>query len=199
MKIKLTESQFNRLMDMDELGTISGTEKWKYKPKSLSTIIKLHNTEKEKSEGKLNYLWQNKLNLGSLMDFAFGDEIKIDVYLHDIQTILGYIVLENFEDGFSVVDIHISEEFGGKEYGLNIYVKLTKLLNKPIYSGQSQTIFSRKGIWKKLMDRYPENVVGYHNGSDQYLEMRDGELYAGDCVVYGHDEDCGDVRLKLLP
>lgn len=196
MKIMISESQLNHLMGMDEVGTM-GSKRWDFKSESLKNMMKSHHMDKQRSEGKLNYLWKNKLKLDNLMDYAFGDDILINVYLHNGNMVLGQIILEKFEDGYSIVDIHISEELSGKEIGINIYLNLVKILNKPLYSGSSQTVFSKFGIWKKLMNRFPDRVVGYHNGNEQELEMRGGELYAGDCEVYSHDEDCGDVRLKL--
>jgi hypothetical protein len=198
MKIEITESQFNRLMSVDEIGNM-GRKRWEFKPISLKQMKSENETQKNLYKGKVNNIWKNKLNLDGLMDYAFGDSLLFNVYLHDNENILGQITLSKFEDGYSVIDIHFSESISGKELGLKIYLSLIKILNSPLYSGDSQTSFSRLGIWDKLINRYPDRVVGFHNGSDQYLETREGELYAGDCVVYAHDEDCGDVRLKLLP
>jgi hypothetical protein len=198
MKIEITESQFNRLMSVDEIGNM-GRERWEFKPISLKQMKSENETQKNLYKGRVDNIWKNKLNLDGLMDYAFGDDLIFDIYLHDNENILGQITLSKFEDGYSIVDIHFSESISGKELGLKIYLSLIKILNSPLYSGNSQTSFSKFGIWNKLISRYSDKVVGFHNGSDQYLEYREGELYAGDCPVYGHDEDCGDVRLKLLP
>jgi hypothetical protein len=198
MKIEITESQFNRLMSVDEIGNM-GRERWEFKPISLKQMKSENETQKNLYKGRVDNIWKNKLNLDGLMDYAFGDDLIFEIYLHDNENILGQITLSKFEDGYSIVDIHFSESISGKELGLKIYLSLIKILNSPLYSGNSQTSFSKFGIWNKLISRYSDKVVGFHNGSDQYLEYREGELYAGDCPVYGHDEDCGDVRLKLLP
>jgi len=198
MKILLSESQFERLMSVDEIGTM-GSTRWEATPTSLSDMLRHNLNQKISSKDRMNFLWKNKLNIDGLKDYAFGDEYVIDIFLHDEEMIYGQIILEKFMDGFAVVDIHVNKNFSGKEIGVKIYMSLIDILKSPLYSGASQTVFSKFGIWNKLMNRFPDRVVGFHNGSEQYLDMRDGELYAGDCPVYGHDEDCGDVRLKLKP
>lgn len=183
-------------MNMDEVGNM-GSTRWGFSSESLKDTMRSHRIDVQRSEGIINYLWKNKLNLDNLRDYAFGDDLFMSVYLHNGETILGKIELEKFEDGYSVISIHLSEEISGKELGIKTYLSLINVLNKPLYSGAQQTTFSKFGIWKKLINKFPDRVVGYHNGYEQELEIRDGELYAGDCEVYSHDEDCGDVRLKL--
>jgi hypothetical protein len=188
MKIKLTETQYNTLIKMNELGIISSKEKMEYTPNNIDNL-------------ETGVLWKDSLNLSPYYDYAIVREDKriIDIYLHDGKKKHLMLNLFEYEDGYMVVNIVGSKEISGQGIGVRIYDAVVNTFKKPLYSGSSQTIFSRLGIWKKLMDMYPDRIVGFHNGSNQYLEYRDGELYAGDCPVYGHDEDCGDVRLKLLP
>ena len=130
MKIEITESQFNRLMSVDEVGNM-GKKRWKFKPISLKQMKSENETQKNLYKGKVNNMWNNKLNLDGLMDYAFGDSLLFNVYLHDNENILGQITLSKFEDGYSVIDIHFSESISGKELGLRIYLSLINVSIPP--------------------------------------------------------------------
>lgn len=100
-----------------------------------------------------------------LKTFHYDKDIIIFGFENDTPVLLFF--LESFNDGLMVVDIQIKPSLQGRKLSIQLYEKVSKYFQVPIYSGPNQTFDSRNKIWRILFEKYPVNVVGY----DQKLNM----------------------------
>lgn len=123
--------------------------------------------EKDANPTKINLVKDKQ----SLM-FDLGNYIRIFVMLEDNP--IFYLGLRPYEDGYKVGVVHAEPEARGQGLGINIYTALVDQINKPIYSDTTQTNDSRLGIWQKLIDRFPDRVVGYDQKTKEDLPLTKG-------------------------
>ena len=72
-----------------------------------------------------------------------------------------FVSIEGYNDGFRINDVRVEPQFRKNRIGIKLYLMLSDFFKKPIYSGRTQTQHSKNGIWYKLIDLYPDRVVGF--------------------------------------
>ena len=72
-----------------------------------------------------------------------------------------YLGVSKFHDGFKTGVVAGEKEVQGQGLGWKLYKAVSDYLHVPLYSDSTQTSDSKKGIWQKLIDNYPKQVVGY--------------------------------------
>jgi len=72
-----------------------------------------------------------------------------------------YLSTSKFHDGFKTGAVAGDAEVQGQGLGWKLYKAVSDYLGVPLYSDSTQTSDSKKGIWQKLIDNYPKQVVGY--------------------------------------
>ena len=80
--------------------------------------------------------------------------------------------ISNYYDGFAVNNIRIEPSLRGNHYGMKLYLAITDFCQKPLYSGAQQTTASNNAIWKKLIEQYPNRVVGFDQRSRTDLKLK---------------------------
>ena len=104
----------------------------------------------------LNLPYKNKT-----FEIPNEDHFILILYNNKDIPILGFEFKYSGNGSIEVLYIHGNKEIRGQEIGVKIYEELSKHIKAPIYSGEQQTPYSRFGIWKKLIDKYPDKVVPY--------------------------------------
>ena len=72
-----------------------------------------------------------------------------------------YLGVSKFHDGLKTGAVAGDKEVSGQGLGWKLYKAVSDYLHVPLYSDSTQTSDSKKAIWQKLIDNYPEQVVGY--------------------------------------
>jgi hypothetical protein len=72
-----------------------------------------------------------------------------------------YLGVSKFHDGYKTGSVAGDKEVSGQGLGWKLYKAVSDYLHVPLYSDSTQTSDSKKAIWQKLIDNYPEHVVGY--------------------------------------
>jgi hypothetical protein len=83
-----------------------------------------------------------------------------------------FLGLHQFYDGFKVDNVRVEPSLRGHQYGMKLYLAVAKYYNKPLYSGSQQTSASNNGIWKKLIEHYPNQVVGFDQKTKKDLRLK---------------------------
>jgi len=73
-----------------------------------------------------------------------------------------YLGISKFHDGFKTGAVASSPEVQGQGLGWKLYKAVSEYLNVPLYSDSTQTPDSKNGIWQKLIQNYPKQVIGYN-------------------------------------
>jgi hypothetical protein len=144
--------------------------------------------------------------------YDMGDHVR--VFVLDDQGPVLYLALEKFLDGFKTNAVQIHPRGQGKNLGFKIYQAVSDTFQRPLYSDYTHTDASRLGIWKKLIDRFPNRIVGYDQRAKEDLPLSStpqGPAVRGNQPVYAQrgtkDQSkpvTGDTRyrtrlLKFLP
>jgi len=144
--------------------------------------------------------------------YDMGDHVR--VFVLDDQGPVLYLALEKFLDGFKTNAVQIRPRGQGKNLGFKIYQAVSDTFQRPLYSDYTHTDASRLGIWKKLIDRFPDRIVGYDQRTKEDLPLSStpqGPAVRGNQPVYAQrgtkDQSkpvTGDTRsrtrlLKFLP
>jgi hypothetical protein len=102
-------------------------------------------------------------NISKLDIFAFENDNKYPAI---------YLGLCNYYDGFRVDNVRVEPSLRGHHYGMKLYLAVVKNYNKPLYSGAMQTTASNNAIWKKLIEIYPDKVVGFDQKTKSDLQLK---------------------------
>lgn len=113
-----------------------------------------------------------------------------------------YFGISKFHDGYKTGVVAGSQEVQGQGLGWKLYKAVSDYVKVPLYSDSTQTDASRLGIWKKLIQNYPDQVVGYDQISrkdvpitnDVYQTLPHDQLKDVDSEVRRKT-----LLLKLLP
>jgi hypothetical protein len=92
--------------------------------------------------------------------FLFKDNKPI-VYAH----------FNKFNDGLQSKYITKSKSANISNLGVMLYEAVVNNLKLPVYSDLQQTEASKKGIWSKLFQKYPERVVAYNIKTKKISKM----------------------------
>jgi hypothetical protein len=79
--------------------------------------------------------------------------------------------LEKFLDGFKTNAVQIRPRGQGKNLAFKVYQAVSDTFQRPLYSDQTHTDASRLGIWKKLIDKFPNRLVGYDQATREDLPL----------------------------
>ena len=71
-----------------------------------------------------------------------------------------------------VDDVRIEPRLRGNQYGMKLYLAIVDFYHEPLYSGSHQTSASNNGIWKKLIQQYPDRVVGFDKITRQDYKLK---------------------------
>ena len=82
-----------------------------------------------------------------------------------------YIGLSKFLDGYKSGTVATEVAGRGKGLAQKAYLNVSDILGVPIYSDTTQTDASRLGIWDKLIQQYPERIVGYDQKTNKNLPL----------------------------
>jgi hypothetical protein len=144
--------------------------------------------------------------------YDMGDHVR--VFVIDDQGPVLYLALEKFLDGFKTNAVQIRPRGQGKNLAFKTYQAVSDTFKRPLYSDYTHTDASRLGIWKKLINQFPERMVGYDQRTKEDLPLSitpHGPAVRGNQPVYAQrgikDQSkpvTGDVRsrtrlLKFLP
>jgi hypothetical protein len=82
-----------------------------------------------------------------------------------------YIGLSKFLDGYKSGTVATEIVGRGKGLAQKAYLNASDILGVPIYSDTTQTDASRLGIWDKLIQQYPDRIVGYDQKTNKNLPL----------------------------
>lgn len=113
---------------------------------------------------------------------SFPFEIPLTIYESNYSIrIFGFLPNESlpslmmevgkFEDGYQVYNVRVEPSLRGKAIASKLYAMFVKAYRAPLYSGQQQTTASNNGIWKKLIQVYPNRVVGFDQKTKEDLPL----------------------------
>lgn len=115
--------------------------------------------QQEDNESKKD---ENLLHL-PLKNIIFQDKTQLKLFLFDkVDKPIVYARFDKFEDGLQSKIIVKSKSANIPNLGLMIYESIVNDLNLPIYSDNQQTDASKKKIWAKLFQKYPQRVIAYN-------------------------------------
>ncbi len=151
-------------------------------------------------------LWNNKLNIEDYNDVGYtykDGNITINLYDNDENIILT-LELTMFFDGYGVNYVNVSDLGAGKKLSLRTYLRFVDFFNIPLYSDNMQTDISKRGIWYKLYELYPERVSVFFKQKEYPIINDNGKMKFIDdngnkISVYGTDEIHNFILLKLSP
>jgi len=122
--------------------------------------------QKKDNKGSTKVIWQDRMNLDGLNDIAYVNlnyPIDLDIRLYDDEYNLhAKVKLKKFKDGYMIQYTEVYPIASGRKLGMRMYLKLSEILGKPIYSDYVQTQESRKAIWDKLYQLNPDKVLAYY-------------------------------------
>jgi hypothetical protein len=101
--------------------------------------------------------------------YDMGDHLR--VFVIDDQGPVLYLALEKFLDGFKTNAVQIHPRGQGKNLAFKVYQAVSDTFQRPLYSDQTHTDASRLGIWKKLIDKFPNRLVGYDQATREDLPL----------------------------
>jgi hypothetical protein len=101
--------------------------------------------------------------------YDMGDHLR--VFVIDDQGPVLYLALEKYLDGFKTNAVQIHPRGQGKNLAFKVYQAVSDTFQRPLYSDQTHTDASRLGIWKKLIDKFPNRLVGYDQATREDLPL----------------------------
>ena len=112
-----------------------------------------------------------------------------------------YLSTSKFHDGFKTGAVAGNAEVQGQGLGWKLYKAVSEYLGVPLYSDSTQTSDSKKGIWQKLIDNYPKQVVGYDQLSRKNVPINDIYQTLPQDQLKHVDDDTrrNTLLLKFLP
>ena len=112
-----------------------------------------------------------------------------------------YLSTSKFHDGFKTGAVAGDAEVQGQGLGWKLYKAVSDYLGVPLYSDSTQTSDSKKGIWQKLIDNYPKQVVGYDQISRKDVPINDIYQTLPQDQLKHVDDDTrrNTLLLKFLP
>jgi hypothetical protein len=185
---------------------------------SLNEIYKMPPT-KDSSQGMAIWAYNDAVEKKSpvfyrdnnVIIFKFNEYLLRYIILQDGNPVL-YIGLSRFLDGYKSGTVATEIEGRGKGLAQKAYLNASDILGVPIYSDTTQTDASRLGIWDKLIQQYPDRIVGYDQktNKDLPLSMSDkGPIVNQNQPIYVNNKDTNKPIapnqryrtriLKLLP
>jgi len=179
------------------IATTDTTPKYDYDPEksyaagtSLGPIPTIQSpTEVWHKDGKLFIFYVKNVMIGTIPKETFMQKVK-DFFLgrpankepkspQYNKEILGYLTLENYEDGYKVLTTALEPSIQGQGRALKLYIAFSAWKNVPLYSDYTQTPSAQR-MWSSLIKRYPNRVVAFdqQKGVDIKLNKLTGdELY----------------------
>jgi len=112
-----------------------------------------------------------------------------------------YLGVSKFHDGYKTGAVAGDTEVSGQGLGWKLYKAVSDYLHVPLYSDSTQTSDSKKAIWQKLIDNYPEQVVGYDQTSRKNLPINNIYQSLPQDQLKHVDDDTrrNTLLLKFLP
>jgi hypothetical protein len=112
-----------------------------------------------------------------------------------------YLGVSKFHDGYKTGVVAGEKEVQGQGLGWKLYKAVSEYLGVPLYSDSTQTSDSKKGIWQKLIDNYPKQVVGYDQLSRKNVPINNiyQELPPDQLKYVDDDTRRNTLLLKFLP
>jgi hypothetical protein len=101
--------------------------------------------------------------------YDMGDHVR--VFVMDEKGPVLYLALEKYLDGFKTNAVQIHPRGQGKNLAFKVYQAVSDTFQRPLYSDQTHTDASRLGIWKKLIDKFPDRLVGYDQATREDLPL----------------------------
>jgi hypothetical protein len=111
------------------------------------------------------------LKIGGLATRVFEIHNGYRVFVLDNDTPILYLALPKFLDGLQSAAVAVEPMARGKGLAQKIYLAISDQFKLPIYSDLTQTDASRNGIWGKLLNKYPDRIVGYDQKTKQELPL----------------------------
>jgi hypothetical protein len=151
-------------------------------------------------------IWRDKLNLDDYNDIAYvkvnnPEQIYIDLYTDDNQIAMS-LKMRRLLDGYQITWSTVTKMAEGKRLAARCYVRLSEVIDLPIYSDSSQTEDSRYGIWYKLYEMHKKRLRVLVNKKEYKIKMVGNEMtYGNDKKVYSNESDPNEEWpiLKLYP
>ena len=144
---------------------------------SLNEIYKMPPT-KDSSQGMTTWAYNDAVEKKSpvlyrdsnVIIFKANEDLLRYIILQDGNPVL-YIGLSKFLDGYKSGTVATEVAGRGKGLAQKAYLNVSDILGVPIYSDTTQTDASRLGIWDKLIQQYPERIVGYDQKTNKNLPL----------------------------
>jgi hypothetical protein len=106
--------------------------------------------------------------------FKSNEDLLRYIILQDGNPVL-YIGFSKFLDGYKSGAVATEIQGRGKGLAQKAYINASDILGVPIYSDSTQTDASRLGIWDKLIQQYPDRIVGYDQKTNKNLPLSVGD------------------------
>jgi hypothetical protein len=106
--------------------------------------------------------------------FKSNEDLLRYIILQDGNPVL-YIGFSKFLDGYKSGAVAVEIQGRGKGLAQKAYINASDILGVPIYSDSTQTDASRLGIWDKLIQQYPDRIVGYDQKTNKNLPLSVGD------------------------
>ena len=143
----------------------------------LNEIYKMPPT-KDSSQGMTTWAYNDAVEKKSpvlyrdsnVIIFKANEDLLRYIILQDGNPVL-YIGLSKFLDGYKSGTVATEVAGRGKGLAQKAYLNVSDILGVPIYSDTTQTDASRLGIWDKLIQQYPERIVGYDQKTNKNLPL----------------------------
>ena len=143
----------------------------------LNEIYKMPPT-KDSSQGMTTWAYNDAVEKKSpvlyrdsnVIIFKANEDLLRYIILQDGNPVL-YIGLSKFLDGYKSGTVATEAAGRGKGLAQKAYLNVSDILGVPIYSDTTQTDASRLGIWDKLIQQYPERIVGYDQKTNKNLPL----------------------------
>ena len=144
---------------------------------SLNEIYKMPPT-KDSSQGMTTWAYNDAVEKKSpvlyrdsnVIIFKANEDLLRYIILQDGNPVL-YIGLSKFLDGYKSGTVATEIAGRGKGLAQKAYLNASDILGVPIYSDTTQTDASRLGIWDKLIQQYPDRIVGYDQKTNKNLPL----------------------------
>jgi hypothetical protein len=144
---------------------------------SLNEIYKMPPT-KDSSQGMTTWAYNDAVEKKSpvlyrdsnVIIFKANEDLLRYIILQDGNPVL-YIGLSKFLDGYKSGTVATEIAGRGKGLAQKAYLNASDILGVPIYSDTTQTDASRLGIWNKLIQQYPDRIVGYDQKTNKNLPL----------------------------